>query len=106
MGNAKQWQRNVDGLRNAAQKKAEATRERAEAAIALLLREQRPVNFKTVAETAGISTAWLYENEAIKQRIVSLRVQHMPKPPVKIPPKEQAGSASQATIITALQRRV
>ncbi len=56
----KQWQRNTDGLRSNAQRKAEATRQRAEAAIAQLIKEQRPINFQTVARAAGISTAWLY----------------------------------------------
>jgi Family of unknown function (DUF6262) len=61
------WERNIDGLRSHAQRKAVETAQRAEEAIARLLREQRPVNFKTVAETAGISTAWLYGNETLKQ---------------------------------------
>lgn len=102
----KQWARNIDGLRANAQRKAVATAQRAEAAITLLLKEQRPINFKTVAETAGISTAWLYEHEAIKERIMHLRMQQVPKPQVKIPSKEQASSASQATMISALQKRV
>jgi hypothetical protein len=100
------WQRNINGLREAAQKKAETTRERAEAAIALLLREQRPVNFKTVAETAGISTAWLYEHETIKERIIHLRAKSVPQPRVVIPPREQASSASKDTMITALRQRI
>ncbi len=102
----KQWVRNVEGLRTNAHKKAEATGQRAEAAIALLIKEQRPINFKTVAETAGISTAWLYEHDAIKQRIIHLRTRQVPKPQVKIPPKEQAGAASQAAMIAALRKRV
>jgi hypothetical protein len=72
----------------------------------LLIREQRPINFQTVAQTAGISTAWLYEHEAIKERIMHLRTQQVPKPQVKIPLKEQAGVASQAAMIAALQKRV
>ncbi len=48
------WERNTDGLRAHAQQKAVETACRAEAAIAHLLKEQRPVNFKTVAQTAGI----------------------------------------------------
>ncbi len=56
------WERNIDGLRAHAQQKAVETARRAEAAIAHLLKEHRPINFKTVAETAGISTAWLYGN--------------------------------------------
>jgi len=100
------WQRNVNGLREAAQKKAETTRERAEAAIALLLREQRPINFNTVAQTAGISTAWLYEHESIKERIIHLRAKSVPKPQIKIPPREQASSASKDAMIAALRQRI
>jgi len=102
----KQWQRNTDGLRSHAQRKAAATEQRAEAAITLLIREQRPINFQTVAQTAGISTAWLYGNTALKERIMHLRAQQTPKAQVKIPPREQASSASKDAMIAALQKRV
>lgn len=100
------WERNIDGLRAHAQEKAVDTARRAEEAIARLLKEQRPVNFKTVAETAGISTAWLYGNEALKQRIMHLRVQQVPAVQVKIPQREQASSASKDAMIAALRQRV
>ncbi len=103
---AKPWARNVDGLRTAAQRKAEATQQKAEAALALLLKEQHPITFNAVAEAAGISTAWLYGNEAIKQRIMHLRSQQVPVAQVKIPPREQASSASKDAMIAALQKRV
>lgn len=102
----KQWARNVEGLRTTAQKKAEVTQRQAEAALALLLKEHRPITFKSVAETAGISTAWLYGNEAIKQRIMHLRNQQAPVAQVKIPPREQASDASKDAVIAALQKRV
>lgn len=102
----KQWARNVEGLRTTAQRKAEVTQQQAEAALALLFKEQRPITFKAVAETAGISTAWLYGNEAIKQRIMHLRAQQAPVAQVKIPPREQASSASKDAVIAALQKRV
>jgi Family of unknown function (DUF6262) len=102
----KQWARNITGLRVYAQRKAAATEQRAEAAITLLIREQRPINFKTVAETAGISTAWLYEHEAIKERIIHLRAQQTPKAQAKIPPREQASSASKDAMIAALRQRI
>jgi len=86
----KQWTRNVEGLRTTAHRKAEVTQHQAEAALALLIKEQRPITFKAVAETAGISTAWLYGNEAIKQRIMHLRAQQVPVVQMKIPPREQA----------------
>ncbi len=100
------WERNIDGLRTHAQQKAIDTARRAEAAIAHLLKEQRPVNFKTVAETAGISTAWLYGNEALKQRIIHLRTQQMPAVQVKISQREQASSASKDAMIAALRQRI
>ncbi|HEY7417702.1 MAG TPA: hypothetical protein VH593_21145, partial [Ktedonobacteraceae bacterium] len=56
----RRWERNIAGLQQTAQAKAVATRQRAEEAIQLLLKEKRPINFKTVAETAHVSTAWLY----------------------------------------------
>jgi Family of unknown function (DUF6262) len=102
----KQWTRNTDGLRANAQKKAAATAQRAEAAIALLIKERRPINFKTVAETAGISTAWLYEHEAIKERIIHLRAQQIPRAQVKLPPREQVSSASKDVMIAALRQRI
>ena len=103
---SKQWTRNTDGLRSHAQSKAAATAQRAEAAIALLLKEQRPINFTTVAQTAGISTAWLYEHEAIKERIMHLRAELSPKAQVKIPKDEQASSASKDAMIAALRQRI
>jgi uncharacterized protein DUF6262 len=103
---ANQRVRNIEGLRRAAQEKAEMTRHRAEEAITLLLKQQRPVNFKTVAQTAQISTAWLYANDPIKMRILHLRSQQIPSAQVKIPPREQASNASKDAMIAALQRRV
>ena len=100
------WERNISGPRTHAQQKARDTARRAEAAITHLLKEQRPVNFKTVAETAGISTAWLYGNVALKERIMHLRVQQMPPVQVKIPPREQASNASKDAMITALRLRI
>jgi Family of unknown function (DUF6262) len=104
---SKQWARDTRGLRDNAQRKAIVTEQRAEAALALLIQEQRPITFKAVAQTAGISTAWLYEHAAIKERIMHLRAQqtrHAAQ--VKIPPREQASSASKDTIIVALRQRV
>ncbi len=103
---AKQWVRDTRGLRANAQRKAAVTEQRAEAALALLIQEQRLITFKAVAQTAGISTAWLYEHEAIKERIIHLRTQQAPKAPGKIPPREQASSASKATMIAALRQRI
>ncbi len=102
----KQWARDTRGLRASAQRKAAVTEQRAEAALAQLIQEQRPITFKAVAQAAGISTAWLYEHEAIKARIMHLRAQQVPKAKGQTPPREQASSASKDTMIAALQKRV
>ena len=99
-------QRNVAGLRLHARHKAEETHRRAEEAIAQLHKENRPINYKTVAETAGIATSWLYGDDDLRQRITHLRVQQTPKVQVKIPKLEQASSASKDAMISALQKRV
>jgi hypothetical protein len=103
---ANTWERNIEGLRSNAQIKAEQTKQRAEEAITLLLKERRPINFKTVAQTAQISTAWLYAHEEIKMRIIHLRSQQTPSAQIKIPLREQASTASKDAMIAALQKRV
>src|SRR5436309_15341846 len=103
---AKSWERNIEGLRKNAQEKAKTTRQRVEEAIRLLIKEQRKINFKTVAETAQVSTAWLYANEEIKMRINHLRSQQVPKAQVRIPPQLQASSASKDAVIATYKKRI
>jgi predicted RNase H-like nuclease (RuvC/YqgF family) len=98
--------RNIQGLRQSAQQKSNDTHRRAEEAIALLVRERRTINFNTVAETADCSTAWLYANVDIKQRIIHLRAQQIPRTQIKVPKAEQASTTSKDAVIAALQKRV
>ncbi len=97
---------NTEGLRRSAQQKSNETRRRVEEAIALLLKEQCTINFNTVAQTADCSTAWLYANEDMKQRVMHLRSQQTPKVQVKLPAREQASNASKDAMIAALQKKV
>lgn len=103
---AKRWERNIVGLRTTAQAKAEAATHRTEEAIRLLVQEQRPITFKSVSETAHVSTAWLYAHEDVKRRIMELRTQQVPKARVWIPPRERASDASKDVVIAALRKRV
>lgn len=97
-------QRNTDGLRQTAQARSQAALQRTEAAITLLLKENRPVNFSTVAHTAQVSTAWLYKHEPIKRRILELRAAKTPGAGTR--PKVQTSDASKDAMIAALQLRV
>lgn len=67
--------RNVEGLKEFAEKKNQETVEKVNKAIDKLKRSKtKKINFKTVAEEAGVSKATLYNNDILKERILSLRV--------------------------------
>jgi len=43
-----------------------------------MVKEAKKINFHTVAEAAGVSVAYLYKHDSIKQRIDQLRKQQSP----------------------------
>lgn len=66
--------KNTEGLKEFAEKKNQATIEKVNKAIDKLKRSKtKTINFKTVAEEAGVSKATLYNNSILKERILSLR---------------------------------
>jgi hypothetical protein len=66
--------RNTEGLKAFAEKKNQETIEKVNKAIDKLKRSKtKKINFKTVAEEAGVSKATLYNNDVLKERILSLR---------------------------------
>lgn len=66
--------KNTEGLKEFAEKKNQETMEKVNKAIDKLKRSKtKSINFKTVAEEAGVSKATLYNNDILKERILSLR---------------------------------
>lgn len=66
--------RNTEGLKEFAEKKNQETIEKVNKAIDKLKRSKtKKINFKIVAEEAGVSKATLYNNDILKERILSLR---------------------------------
>jgi hypothetical protein len=66
--------RNTEGLKEFAEKKNQETIEKVNNTIDKLKRSKtKKINFKTVAEEAGVSKATLYNNDILKERILSLR---------------------------------
>ena len=59
--NGKAWQRNTSGLAAHAKQRAECKQQQVEQAMSKLLRENRLVNFNTVATSAGVmlSFGWI-----------------------------------------------
>src|SRR6266567_7712112 len=71
----KTWERNTTGMTAHAQKRKEQKRKGVEDAITALLREQKPINFNTVAKAAAVSKAYLYSQPDLRDRIEALRQQ-------------------------------
>ncbi len=73
----KTWKRNTTGMTAHANLRKEQKRKGVDDAIAALLREQKPVNFNSVAKAAGVSKAYLYSQPDLRERIEALRQQEM-----------------------------
>lgn len=97
-------ERNVEGLRQNALRKRQEAIERTKAGIRQLLKKERAVNFKSVAEVAGVSTAWLYKEPEIKAQIEHLRKQQTRGK--KLPPQQRASDASKNAMIKTLKERI
>jgi hypothetical protein len=68
------WARNTTGLAANARLRTEAARRRANEAIKQLVMDpSQPINFNTVAAAAGVTTAYLYKERALRERIDRLR---------------------------------
>lgn len=97
-------ERNVKGLQESAKRKREQALEKVEVGIKKLIKEQRPINFNTVAEASDVSKAWLYKQPEVRQRIEHLRSQVGSRQ--KTPPKNRASDESLKAIIQTLKARV
>ena len=71
----KTWKRNTTAIMAHATRRREQKRKGVEDAITALLREQKPINFNTVAKAAMVSKAYLYSQPDLRERIEALRQQ-------------------------------
>ncbi len=95
---------NPDGLRSAAEQKKNDALERTDKAISQMVKQGKKINFHTVAEAAGVSVAYLYKYDSIKQRIDQLRKQQSP---IKgLVQKQGASEASKVAIIATFKERI
>lgn len=84
--------KNTEGLKEFAEKKNQETIEKVNKAIDKLKRSKtKSINFKTVAEEAGVSKATLYNNDILKERILSLRAiqKGVPNDSIVVTPKDK-----------------
>lgn len=104
MAKKKDWERNTSGMVKAAKKKREAAIEITEKAIRKLIKENKPINFHSVANAANVSVPWLYKEVEIKERIQQLREQQRLK--IKLNEGKKTSSASKDAIITTLKNKI
>src|SRR5690349_9479568 len=90
-------ERNVEGLRKSAQFRHQQTIQRTEEGIRRLLQDGKSVNFNTVAQAAGVSTAWLYQHPEVRGRIEHLRAQQSERQVSA--PKSKASDASKDAML-------
>ena len=84
--------RNTEGLKKFAEKKNQETIAKVNNAIDKLKRSKtKSINFKIVAEEAGVSKATLYNNDILKERIMSLRAikKGIPNGDIVVTPKNK-----------------
>lgn len=97
--------RNVDGLVKSAKKRRQKTIKRTEQALKKLIKEDKVINFKRVAEEADVSTAWLYKEEQFCERIKKLREQQKNYGSVE-KNRKNTSEKSKDAMITAMRSRV
>lgn len=96
--------RNTQGLKDHAQQKRSQAMEQTEKAIRELIKEGRSINFETVAQVAGVSRAWLYNQPELRARIEQLRSQQPGKK--KVPQSQRASFASNTAMVRTLKEQI
>jgi hypothetical protein len=103
----KTWKRNTTAIMAHATRRREQKRKGVEDTITALLREQKPINFNTVAKAAMVSKAYLYSQPDLRERIEALRqqgVEQMVRERVTRSPGKT--DASRDLVILAKDRRI
>jgi len=78
----------------AAKERREATIRRAQDALRRLDKAGVPISFKTVAEAASVSRAWLYREPTLRAEIERLRTHRSTKDTVMAPSAQRASEES------------
>lgn len=93
------------GIARHAKTKSEVTAKKVDDAIKRMVKQQMTINFNTVSKEADVSTAYLYTQESIRERIKHLRGQQVGLPSAK-KVKRNMSDNSKDVIIETLRKRV
>ncbi|MHB8065477.1 MAG: DUF6262 family protein [Ruminiclostridium sp.] len=96
---------NTEGLKAHAQNKKESTIKKVDATIQKLIKNKDRINFNSVSMESGVSKAYLYNNQGIRERIETLRKQQegLSSPKQE---KRQMTDASKDVLIAAKNKRI
>lgn len=93
--------RKIEALQEAAAQKAKESAERVDKALERMIKQDQIISFKSVAQSANVSTAYLYKQEGLRNRIETLRDQQKQRPKTKQTPA--ASDNSKSVIIATLR---
>lgn len=97
--------RNSDGLKAYSKQKQLETAKKVDEAITLLIKERGPINFNYVSKLSGVSKTYLYEHQAIRERIEALRKQQLGLPSRKHI-KEEMTNSNKDVLLAAKNKRI
>lgn len=98
-------QRNTAGLKASAKQKQYETAKKVDEAFKLLIKEKASINFNSVSERSGVSKAYLYNHQEIRERIENLRKQQQGLPSRKHI-KEEMTDSSKDVLLVAKNNRI
>ncbi len=93
--------RKIEALQEAAAQKAKEAVERVDKALERMVKQGQVISFKSVSHAANVSTAYLYKQSELRERIENLRDQQKNRSKPKQPPP--ASDNSKSTIISHLR---
>lgn len=96
--------RNTEGIKQLAREKRQEAFKKTERGIKELIKAREPVTFTSVAQRAGVSTSWLYQQPELVEKIKQLRQTTQGK--TYIAPKQRASDASKEAIIATLRNEI
>jgi hypothetical protein len=92
-------------LRQAAAAKRAAATARAEAGLRKLIKANAVINFRAVAEAAGVSVDFLYRHRELRDRIEHLRSRQQAKPSSS-PAGQEPTADTNGTVVSALTAKL
>lgn len=95
----------VEHLKELHSKRRAITREKVDKAIQKLIKEQKTINFNSVASESGLTKKTLYDNNDIREQIETLRYQQSQVPtPSQV--KRKMNENNKDAIIASLKRKI